>query len=77
MKEGDKIIWDSGFGYEVGYFIEDGDKKMSNTYVIELVTGVEKGRTYRSKDEITIYTLENQSQMKSKYNYDRTFSEGS
>ena len=74
MKKGDKIIWDSGFGYEVGYFIEDGDKKMSNTYVIELVTGVEKGRTYRSKDEITFYTPENKNRMKSEYKYDKTFS---
>lgn len=75
MKAGDRIIWDSGFGYEIGYFIEDGEKQMYNSFKIDLVTGVVQEETLRSKDEIIPYTLENQNQMKVKYKYDKAFSE--
>ena len=75
MKKGDKIIWDSGFGYEIGYFIEDAEKQMYNSYKIELVTGIVQEETLRSKDEIMLYTKENQSLMKAKYKYDKAFSE--
>lgn len=75
MKKGDKIIWDSGFGYEIGYFIEDSEKQMYNSYKIELVTGIVQEETLRSKDEIILYTTENQIKMKNKYKYDKIFSE--
>ena len=75
MKKGDRIIWDSGFGYEIGYFIEDAEKQMYNSYKIELITGIVQEETLRSKDEIIPYSKENQSQMKAKYKYDKAFSE--
>ena len=75
MKKGDKIIWDSGFGYEIGYFIEDTEKQMYNSYKIDLITGVVQEETLRSKDEIILYTKENQSRMKAKYKYYKAFSE--
>ena len=73
MKKGDKIIWDSGFGYDIGYFIEDSEKIMYNSYKIELVTGVIQEETLRSKDEIIPYNIENRIKMTTKYKYDKVF----
>ena len=75
MKKGDRIIWDSGLDYEIGYFIEEAEKQMYNSYKIELITGIVQEETLRSKNEIIPYTKENQSRMKAKYQYDKTFSE--
>jgi hypothetical protein len=75
MKKGDRIIWDSGFGYEIGYFIEDAEKQMYNSYKIELITGIVQEETLISKDEIIPYTKENQNRMKVRYKYDKSFSE--
>jgi len=75
MKKGDKIIWDSGFGYEIGYFIEDSENKMYNSFKVELITGVVQEETLISKDEIIPYTKESQEQMSNKYGYSKAFSE--
>lgn len=74
MKKGDRIIWDSGFGYEIGYFIEDSERKMYNSCTIDLLTGVVQGESLRSKDEVLPYTKENQEKMVSKYKYNKAFS---
>lgn len=69
MKKGDKIIWDSGFGYEVGFFIGEGNDKMYNSYRINLVTGSVEGDSLRSKDEVIPYGKEEIKLMFNKYGY--------
>ncbi len=51
FKKGDKIIWDSGFGYEIGIFLAD-DKKIMGSYLVDLHTGVVRGKTYKPESEI-------------------------
>ena len=51
FKNGDPVIWDSGFGYELGFYIEEGDF-MFNSYIIDIKTGNRKGNTMISKDDI-------------------------
>jgi hypothetical protein len=74
MKQGDKIIWNSGFGYDIGYFISESDDVMYNSLKINLVTGIAQGDTLRSRDEILPYTDENIESMISKYNYEKKWS---
>ena len=45
MKAGDKIIWHSGFGYDIGYYVSESDDTMYNSYEIELVSGRILGKT--------------------------------
>lgn len=58
MKKGDKIIWDSGFGYDIGYFIEETEGFMYNTHRIELITGGITGEMLVSKYEVKKYSPE-------------------
>jgi len=64
-----KIIWDSGFGYEVGYFIRVADDIMYDTVIVELITGMQKGNALRTKDSINWYSDEALSIMYQKYKY--------
>ena len=75
MKKGDKIIWDSHFGYEIGYFIGENDNVVYNTYKVELITGIVTGVTSRSKHEVIPFTDEALKQMIKKYKYTKTFTE--
>lgn len=34
----DKVIWDSGFGYEIGYYLDKGYDE--NSYLIDQITGL-------------------------------------
>ncbi len=74
MKEGDKIIWDSGFGYEVGYYIKESDFNVYNTYLVNLSTGIVIGECMHSKHEITAYNPKNLAEMESKYGYKKKLS---
>lgn len=67
MKNGQEIIWDSGYGYEYGTFLEDSDYKMYNTYRIKFTTGCILEETLRSKDQIILRTKENEEIIKKKY----------
>ena len=69
-----KIIWDSGFGYEIGYFIRVSDEIVCNTAIVELITGSQKGNTLRSKDSIYWYSEESLQKMYKKYKYWHNFS---
>ena len=74
MKKGDKIIWDSGCGYDIGIFEED--QTIYNTQTITL----NSGKAYGSKIaipsyELFLYTKELQKKMTEKYGYDFSFSE--
>jgi len=73
MIKGDKIIWDSGFGWEVGFYIRDSDDTIYNTHEVLLVTGVVNGSIMHPRDEIKPYTKELAKEMKKKYKYNRTF----
>ena len=75
MKKGDKIIWDSGFGYEIGYFIKDSSYNTYHSYQVNLITGIIEGKCMFSQSEIHLYTEEKQLEMKNKYRYDKKFNE--
>ena len=72
MKKGDKIIWDSHFGYEIGYFIEESNDNMCK---VNIGTGIATGECLHSKNEIHPYNLDKLSEMQNKYNYTKEFSE--
>lgn len=72
MKKGDKIIWDSHFEYELGYFLSDNGV-MFNTYLVKLVTGIVHGEVSHSINEIKSYTPELHQEMIDKYHVLRTF----
>ena len=69
MIKGDKIIWNSGFGYEIGYFIEKSDFNMYNTYKVNMISGKITGECMHSKNEIFLYSDELLKQMKKIYKY--------
>lgn len=71
MNEGDKIIWDSHFGYEIGYFVGEG--KLMGTYEVNLVTGVVHGNVSHSTSEIHEYNESNVTEMVRKYGYRKNF----
>ena len=74
MKKGDRIIWDSGFGYEIGYFIKSSDNNMYNTYLVDICTGIITRECMHSKNEIKPYNSENLAEMQKKYKYIKEFS---
>jgi len=66
FKAGDKIIWDSGFGYELGYFVGEG--VMHNTWSVNLITGCSIGQDVSfDKSEIFLYSDEEHQRCKQKY----------
>ena len=71
-----KIIWDSGFGYEIGYFTRISDEIMYNTVIVELITGSQIGSAMRSKDSIKLYNDETLNMMVKKYHYFNEFPTG-
>ena len=74
MKKGIKIIWDSNFGYELGYFIKKSDENMYNTFLVDIRTGIITGKCMHYKNEILLYNSDNLELMKKKYNYIKKFS---
>ena len=73
FKQEDKIIWNSLWGYELGYFISNSDDSMYNSYNVYLVTGSVEGESLRSKDEIIPYNEDTIKEMVKKYGYTKTF----
>lgn len=67
FQEDDKIIWDSGSGYEIGCFISDGDEHLYNHFWVNLQTGKFTGKTLLPKNEITAYTEKLASELSKKY----------
>lgn len=71
--KGDRVIWDSGFGYEIGYFIGEGNQY--ETWLIELSTGlVSEPCSYR-KSEVFKYSSELVNRLTNEYGYEKRFSE--
>ena len=69
----ERVIWDSHFGYEIGYFLGEG--KIYETYLVELVTGVVQEPTCYSKSEIHKYSNELIDKLTKKYGYEKRFSD--
>lgn len=67
LKKGDKIIYDSGNGYEFGYFIGIGNQYY--TFKVNLITGVTHGEFHTEKDTIKPYSLELKKECEDKYGY--------
>jgi hypothetical protein len=61
------IIWDSHFGYDVGYF--KGEGALFETYAIQLETGVVQDTCCYPKTEIHKYSPEKISELAQKYGY--------
>lgn len=66
MKKGDKIIWDSGFGYELGTFVKERGV-MHHTSLVNLTTGIVQGEVSHSISEILPYSREKQHELNVKY----------
>lgn len=77
MEAGEKIIWDSGFVYDIGYFIETNEKFYFNNFdtKVELITGVVQGEAYRISNEILPGTEKNLNLMYAKYKREYKFPE--
>lgn len=65
----EQIIWDSHFGYEVGYF--KGEGALYETYAVQLETGVVQDTCCYPKTEIHKYTDEKISELTAKYGYEK------
>ena len=69
----ERVIWDSHFGYEIGYFLGEG--WVYNTYLIDVITGVVHEPCCHSKSEVHKYTDELISELTKKYGYEKRFSD--
>ena len=73
FKLNDRVIWDIGFGYEIGYF-RGNDYKNDTTLVLA------SGKLYGSlqthnTSEVFPYSLELVERLTKKYKYEKKFSE--
>ena len=68
----DKVIWDSHFGYELGYFLGEGNQ--CNTYLIDKITGLIHEPCSHSKSEVHKYSEDLVNKLKTKYGYEKSFS---
>lgn len=68
----DKVIWDSHFGYELGYFLGEGNQY--NTYLIDKITGLIHEPCSHSKSEVHKYSEDLVNELKIKYGYEKSFS---
>ena len=66
FKKGDKIIWNSHFGYEIGYFIEES-KTQVYSYKVKMITGVVQEENTLSQNEIKKYSKELAEELAVKY----------
>jgi hypothetical protein len=68
----ERVIWDSGFGYEIGYFLGEGE--LFDSYLIDVRTGIIHEPTCYSKSEIHKYSNELIDKLFKKYGYEKRFS---
>lgn len=69
----EKIVWDSHFGYEIGYFLGEGNQY--NTYLIDKITGLIQEPCSHEKSQIHKYTDELIAKLTKKYGYEKRFSD--
>ena len=72
METGDKIIWDSSFGYEIGYYEHESITQHDHVQV-SLVTGVVIGSTGKPTNEVKPYSNELDEKLATKYGYKHSF----
>ncbi len=70
MKAGDKILWNSGYGYDIGYY-KDDKGLLNTTCLIHLNSGPKQGDLIVKKQEVILYSDENKSRLKKLYGYDK------
>jgi hypothetical protein len=68
---GQRVVWDSHFGYEIGYFLGEG--LMMNTYLIDVCTGKITGNCSYSQNEVHKYSDELIDSLTKKYGYEKRF----
>lgn len=71
MKKGNKVIWDSNFGYELGYYLGEGNQ--INTFLIDIKTGLIKAPVSYPIHQVKIYTKKLHNELKEKYNSNKNF----
>lgn len=71
FKKGDKVIWDSLFGYDIGLFIGEGNQY--NTYLIDVKSGMIREKCSYSKYEIHHYSEQMITELAKKYGYEKRF----
>jgi len=69
----ERVVWDSGFGYEIGHFLGEG--VAYNTWLIDVKTGLIVEPCSHSKSEVFKYTNELINKLTAKYGYEKRFSE--
>lgn len=69
----ERVVWDSGFGYEIGYFLGEGN--LYDTWLIDVRTGLITEPCSHSKSEVFKYTSELINKLTAKYGYEKRFSE--
>lgn len=72
FERGEAVIWDSGFGYEIGYFECDGNTM--GTYLIDIRTGRQPGLCSHPCSEVYKYTDVWIDELTQKYGYEKRFS---
>jgi len=74
MKKGDRIIWDSGFGYDIAIFVSSGG--IFKTSKVEFCSGIQCGKVgCIAKKELHLYSIELVAKLTDKYGYEKSFSE--
>ena len=74
MKKGDKVIWDSHFGYDLAYFIGEG--AAYEHWSIKLASGRCCGeRALVAKTELHPYSKELIAELTKKYGYEKDWSD--
>lgn len=72
-KKNERVIWNSGFGYEIGYFIGAGTSM--GTYEINTRTGVITGENSYPIGQIEPYSEKRIEELVKEYGYEKSFSE--
>lgn len=73
MKAGDKIIWDSCFGYDIGLFVKE--ISCGGECIIDLKGGIVTGNITVYKSEVLPYSQKNYNTMIKKYKYEKNYFE--
>lgn len=74
--KGDKIIWNSGYGYDVGVYVRELKEKemiFSEGAVVELKTGTIHGTLWVNLNELISYNKNNHNKMVKRYGYIKDF----
>ena len=69
----ERVVWDSGFGYEIGHFLGEGNSY--DTWLIDVRIGLITEPCSHSKSEVFKYTTELINKLTIKYGYEKRFSD--